>query len=141
VLNFVQYDNDDYPYVYAHTSREVLALVREIDAIEALSPGTSIAVTSRDHFPLSWYLRAYPAGYYGRPLATNDPIVIASAEQDAAIAALLGASYQRIGSYKLRPGVELVLFVREDVRRGTDGRTSKVTQRVDTGATSGPDRQ
>jgi uncharacterized protein (TIGR03663 family) len=115
-LNFVEYDDGRHPYVYVHTSREVLELVREIHRIEALNPGASIAVTSRDHFPLSWYLRAYRAGYYGAPVVTNDPLVIASEEQQPALAASLGGRYEQAGSYRLRPGVQLVLYVRRDLR-------------------------
>ena len=116
VLNFVQYDNNRYPYVYVHTSREVFALVREIGRLERLNPGLSIAVTSRDHFPLSWYLRGYRAGYYGKPVATNDPLVVASTHQQTMLDGLLGARYARTGSYTLRPGVQLVLYVRRDLR-------------------------
>jgi uncharacterized protein (TIGR03663 family) len=117
VLSFSQYDNVRYPYVYAHTSREALGLVREIDRIQTLNPGASIAVTSRDHFPLSWYLRAYRAGYYGRPVVTGDPIIVASDSQQAVLDASLGQPFELVGSYRLRPGVQLVLYVRRDLRR------------------------
>ena len=117
LLNFVEYDNSRHPYVYAHTSREVLVLVREIDRLERLNPGVSIAVTSRDHFPLSWYLREYAAGYYGRPAVTGYPLVVASEEQKDALDGLLGKDFDRMGFYSLRPGVRLVLYVRRDLRR------------------------
>jgi uncharacterized protein (TIGR03663 family) len=120
VLNFVDYDKSSHPYVYAHTSREVLALVGEIGRLEQLNPGASIAVTSRDHFPLSWYLREYAAGYYGRPTVTGDPLVVASEEQKDALDGLLGKDFDRMGSYSLRPGVRLVLYVRRDLRRSAD---------------------
>jgi uncharacterized protein (TIGR03663 family) len=118
VLSFVQYDNDRYPYVYAHTSRDLLRLVDDIHRIEARHRGSSIAVTSRDHFPLSWYLRAYRAGYYGRPVVTGDPLVIASEEQRETLDRSLSSAYQRVGSYALRPGVRLVLYVRRDLGDG-----------------------
>ena len=116
VLNFREYDNDRYPYVYAHTSREVLGLVQRIAQLQAAHGPLTIAVTSRDQFPLSWYLRGYRAGYYGREIATGDPIVIASEEQQVVLGAMLGASYEAIGTYQLRPGVRLVLYVRRDLR-------------------------
>ena len=118
VLNFIEYDNDKHPYVYAHTSREVLAMVREINRIEAANPRASIAITSPDHFPLSWYLRDYPAGYYGRVVATKDPLVIASTDQQEALDAALGDGFERIGVYSLRPGVQLVLYASRQLRRG-----------------------
>jgi uncharacterized protein (TIGR03663 family) len=117
-LNFAEYDNETLPYVYAHTSREVLTMVEEIGRLESEHPGSAIAVTSADHFPLSWYLRGYPVGFYGRVLATGDPLVIASEDQQEELEALLGDQYSRVASYRLRPGVTLVLYVRRDLRRG-----------------------
>lgn len=116
-LSFARYDDDRYPYVYAHTSRELLALVEQVRQIQQQNPGTTIAVTSADHFPLSWYLRGYRVGYYGRPLVTNDPVVIASDEQQATLEPALGDRYERVGSYVLRPGAVLILYLRRDVRR------------------------
>jgi hypothetical protein len=118
ILNFVEYDNDRHPYVYAHTSREVLAMVREINRIEAANPRSSIAITSPDHFPLSWYLRDYPTGYYGRAVVAKDPLVIASVDQQATLDEALGAGFERIGVYSLRPGVQLVLYASRELRRG-----------------------
>ena len=116
-LNFIHYDDNRYPYVYVHTSREALALVRQIGQIEQVNPGATIAVTSRDHFPLSWYLRAYHVGYYGRPTVTGDALVIASAEQVAKLHPQLIEKYEQAGSFNLRPGVQLFLYVRRDLRR------------------------
>jgi len=118
VLSFVQYDNGRYPYVYAHTSRDVLRLVEDIRQIEARHPDSPIAVTSKDHFPLSWYLRVYRVGYYGRPVVTGDPLVVASLQQQDTLDRSLGSAYQRVGSYGLRPGVTLVLYARRDLGHG-----------------------
>ena len=115
VLNFVRYDDGRYPYVYVHTYRDVLALVDEIHRLQSHNPGLTIAITSRDQFPLSWYLRDYRAGYHGRPVATNDSLVIASQEQQEALGRLLGERYNPLGSYRLRPGVRLVLYARRDL--------------------------
>ncbi len=117
LLNFVRYDDPRHPYVYVHTSREIFALLREIGRIETMNPGATIAVTSRDQFPLSWYLRDYRAGYYGHAVVTNDALVVASEEQQATLEASFGDRYSRVGSYRLRPGVQLVLYVRRDLRR------------------------
>jgi uncharacterized protein (TIGR03663 family) len=118
VLNFIQYDDDRHPYVYAHTSRHVLAMVRDINMIEAANPGTSIAITSPDHFPLSWYLRDYSVGYYGRVVVTKDPLVIASTDQQAELDAALGNGFEHVGVYSLRPGVQLMLYASRQLRRG-----------------------
>jgi uncharacterized protein (TIGR03663 family) len=119
VLNFVRYDDGRYPYVYAHTNREVLTLVDEIRRLQAHNPAITIAITSEDQFPLSWYLRDYRAGYYGRPLVTNDSLIIGSEEQRETLERMLGDQYERLGSYRLRPGVRLVLYARRDLRKVT----------------------
>lgn len=115
-LNFVRYDDDRLPYVYAHTRRGVLDLLSHIDQIRARAGSQlTIAVVSPEHFPLSWYLRDYTAGYYGRVTKTNHPIFIGSHRQDEELRVLLGERYLRIGMYPLRPGVDLVLYVRRDL--------------------------
>jgi len=128
VLSFVRYDDGRYPYVYVHTQREVMAMVDEIERLRTYNPALTIAITSRDQFPLSWYLRGYRAGYHGRPVATNDSLVIASEEQQPVIDRLLGDRYAKLRSYRLRPGVWLVLYARRDLKGVTlpiDDRTSK----------------
>jgi len=114
-LTFVHYDDEAYPYVYVHTKREVIDLVKQIDGISNGSDGhspISIAVTSPEHFPLSWYLRYYRTGFYGRVVKVADPVVIGSEYQAQALQYVLGNEYQRKGTYVLRPGIRLVLFVR-----------------------------
>lgn len=118
VLNFFRYDDDRLTYPYAHTSREVLELVRRIDRAREHAPrGTrvTVAVLSRDHFPLSWYLRSYPTGYYGRIVDTRDPICIASTREDDEVRRALEPEYVRSGPYTLRRGVRLVLYIRRDL--------------------------
>jgi uncharacterized protein (TIGR03663 family) len=114
-LSFWHYDSERSPYVYVHTSREILPLVDAVARVEAAHPGTLIAVTSPVYFPLPWYLRDYPVGYHGRVIATGAPIVIASLDQQRALDATLGGTYERLGPYLLRPGVRLLLYVRRDL--------------------------
>ena len=76
-----------------------------------------------EYFPLPWYLKDYPAGYYGRIPNTRDAIFIGSTKQDDALKTQLGAGFVRSGPYSLRPGVDLVVYVRQD----SDG---AVTSRV-----------
>jgi uncharacterized protein (TIGR03663 family) len=121
ILNFVRYDDDRYPYVYGHTRREALTLVREIERVMQRSGRRqvpTIAITSPDQFPLSWYFRDYPVGYYGQLVPVTDPVVIGSEKQADELQSRLGSTYQRIGAYSLRPGVTLVLFVRQDLLAG-----------------------
>ena len=126
-LNFRNYDNDaeSYVYVYAHTRREMLKLVDEINRIAKLSGHsgqTGITIVSRDYWPLPWYLRDYSrVGYYGRITETDESIIIASEDQRAEVLERFGFRYQQVssglnaaGSYPLRPGVNLLLFVKKD---------------------------
>ncbi len=126
-LNFFNYDNDAqyYVYVYAHTRRETLALVDEIDRVaERTKQGgqTGITVVSPDYWPLPWYLRDFArVGYHGRMSASSEPVIIASESQGAEVQSTFGDQYEQVtsgfnsaGSYPLRPGVSLLLYVRRD---------------------------
>ena len=121
-LNFINYDNDKgyYVYVYAHTTRGMLDLVKEIDTIAAKQDGlaTGISILSPDYWPLPWYLRNYTrVGYYGRTAATSEPMIIANVNQKPEIDTNYGAMYRQEpssapdGSFELRPGVRLLLYV------------------------------
>lgn len=127
-LNFLNYDNDDqyYVYVYAHTRRETSLLVDEINGIANRSgtkSETGITIVSPDYWPLPWYFRDYTrVGYYGHMSASTEPIIIANESQRAEMQATFGSRYRQVesgvnsnGSFALRPGVDLLLYVRRDV--------------------------
>lgn len=118
-LNFFNYDDDRYPYVYAHTRRETLQLVKEIERLAkkaGTNEQTGITITSPDYWPLPWYLRDYKrVGYFGQMSATSEPLIIGKEDQSARLQATLGESYRKVGSYALRPGVILVLYARNDL--------------------------
>ena len=126
-LNFVHYDDDQYAYVYAHTRREMLQMLDEIDRIsKRLGTGTDtgIALVSPDYWPLPWYLRDYKkVGYYQQITPTNEPLIIGSMAQEEQLKANYGDRYVLVssskddGSYDLRPGVDLLLYVRKDVAK------------------------
>jgi len=122
-LNFVNYDNEDekYVYVYAHTKRSALDLVNEIDRIAKQEHGgqTGITIVSPDYWPLPWYLRNYTrVGYYGQMAPSVEPIIIAREDQKEQVEANFGALYEQVsskqqdGTFDLRPGVKLLLYVR-----------------------------
>jgi uncharacterized protein (TIGR03663 family) len=124
-LNFVNYDNDDqyYVYVYAHTRRGTLDLVKNIEQIAADHEGksTGITIVSPDYWPLPWYLRNYDrVGYFGRMAPSAEPLIIANEQQKAEVEANFGEVYRQVesndgsGSYELRPGVRLLLYVRRN---------------------------
>lgn len=129
-LNFYNYDNDSryFVYVYAHTRRETLKLLQEIDRIAQQThygPQTGITIVAPDYWPLPWYLRDYSrVGYFGRMVASNEPIIIATQGQADQVVGSLGDRYQQVhsglnlqGSFPLRPGVDLLLFTRSELAK------------------------
>ncbi len=120
-LNFVRYDNEDQVYVYAHTNREFLELMDQIDYYANKSGrGTDakIEVVSPDYWPMVWNLRNYKqANFHGHIVDTADAemIVAKKTDQDADVIRRYSARYEYVGSYALRPGVDLVLLVRKDL--------------------------
>ena len=125
-LNFINYDNDNekYVYVYAHTKRNTLALVNEVERIAKENAGnkTGISIVSPDYWPLPWYFRNFSrVGYYGQMAATTEPLIIANANQKDEIDTKFGLLYQQVpgpdpgSTFELRPGVSLLLYER---RRG-----------------------
>ncbi|HYH00911.1 MAG TPA: flippase activity-associated protein Agl23 [Terriglobales bacterium] len=114
-LNFFRYDDDRYVYPYVQTSRGFQHLVDEVNGI-AQSTGSgnqlSMAVLSPHYWPLPWYLRDYKnVGYFGRLEPTEATVVIGSGKQRRVLEGSLGDRYRFAGSYPLRPGSDLVLFV------------------------------
>lgn len=127
-LNFLNYDNDDsyYVYVYAHTRRDTLKLVAEINQVAQRThqgDQTGITIVSPDYWPLPWYLRDYKrVGYHGRMTPSTEPLIIARQDQAAEVEATFGDRYQRIqsgtnpaGTFALRPGVDLLLYTRREL--------------------------
>jgi hypothetical protein len=120
-LNFQRYDDDSVPYVYAHTHRGFLDLIKQIDHYAAKSgkgKNATIEIVSPDYWPMPWYTREYAhANYHGRiaPANTAEIIVAKKDEQDEEIVRSYAAHYRYVGAYSLRPGVELYLLVRRDL--------------------------
>jgi uncharacterized protein (TIGR03663 family) len=115
-LSFRHYDDDSRAYVYAHTRRDFLALVKEVDSIAAADPAgkdIGIVVMSPEHWPLPWYLRNYThVGYWGKVIDTSEPILIVHENQVEEVESRLGDRYRRVSSHELRPGNELYLYVK-----------------------------
>jgi uncharacterized protein (TIGR03663 family) len=124
VLNFFHYDDNNgakYPYVYAHTVRDFLRLVDEIDSIAAGNPAgkdIGIVVMSPEYWPLPWYLRSYRrAGFWDKIVETSEPILIVHQNQAQEVERLFGSRYRYISSHDLRPGVRLYMYLRRDVQQ------------------------
>ena len=128
VINFFKYDDDSYPYVYSHTRREAVEMVREVERAgeRAGTKQPAVSIVSPEYWPMPWYFRDNPrVGYTSQVAPSYDPrttlVVIgrksetASEDQSAKLRATLGSDYVEVGTYALRPGVELILFERRDL--------------------------
>jgi predicted membrane-bound mannosyltransferase len=108
------------PYVYAHTKRGFLDLIREIERYAEKSgkgKQASVEVVSSDYWSMPWYTRDYPKVIFHGKLAdaNTSEMVVASEAQKSELAQRYAAHYKFAGKYPLRPGVELYLLVRKDL--------------------------
>jgi uncharacterized protein (TIGR03663 family) len=108
--NFTAYNDTQYGYVYAQTDKDLLNLVQEVNWVKP----NSIYYATPDYWPLPWYFRNQQiAGYDDKvPPDTQADVLIVSDEQRAEAEEKLRGKY-RSQDYTLRPGVQLVLFVKE----------------------------
>jgi hypothetical protein len=76
-----------------------------------------VEIISPDYWPLTWYMLEYKANFHGRPVdqKTSEMIVAKKDAQDALLIQKYAADYKWIDVYPLRPGVNLVLLVRNDI--------------------------
>lgn len=120
-LNFVRYDDEAMPYIYAHTKRGFLDLVDKIYYYADKSgkgKDATIEVVSPDYWSMPWYLRDYKnAHFYGQLVDANtaEIIIAKKNDQDADIRERYATHYKIAGEYPLRPGVDLYLLVRNDI--------------------------
>jgi predicted membrane-bound mannosyltransferase len=120
--NWTPYVDGQYGYVYAQTDRDFLEFVQAVKQAAAQFPTqneTGIHIASPEYWPLPWYLRDYPGVAYAGTLPAKldeapiaQPIVVARADQQAQLAGTPG--WRQVGrEYTLRPGVQLLVFVRD----------------------------
>ncbi len=134
-LNFKPYVDGLYGYVYAQTDRNFFELVQAIKKEADKFPAhkhTGVYVATGEYWPLPWYLRDYDQVAYtgnlpaslGGPPPISQPIIIASVSQQVELDGLPGwrALPQ---AFTLRPGVEIVIYVRDEAanqpQSGQDG--------------------
>ena len=133
-LNFVRYDDDEMVYVYAHTRRGFLDMMREIERYaEKSGKGRDavIEIVSPDYWPMTWYVKDYTkANFFGSPVdaTTSEMVVFKKNDQDAIAIQKYSPNYKYIGVYPLRPGVNLVLLVRKDLADASAQDVSKVLE-------------
>jgi len=119
------------PYVYSHTTTNLMNLVETVRELVRLDPEHSaVQVISRDQgWPLPWYFRDLKSvGYQATPPAALDaPIVIFDSDQKPEVDKLLfGKLYQENGPYGLRPLLFLNMLVEESLwKRHMEKRTAE----------------
>ncbi len=119
-LNFVRWDDDQMPYVYAHTRRGFEDMMAKIDHYAEKSgkgKDAVIDVVSPDYWPMTWYTVNYNhVGYHGHLVDTQAELIVTKKkDQDQAAIQKYSEHYKFAGWYPLRPGVDLVLLVRNDI--------------------------
>jgi uncharacterized protein (TIGR03663 family) len=133
VANFISFAAPGNPYVYAHPTKDVLAIARRVEEVSRAYPeGRDMPVLvvcpDGDYWPLPWYLRSFKnVGYYSdvNEIRSPAPVVIAAAGfQDQLIGRLFDISPAgRKNLYvplfdkgiELRPQVELRGYVTKDL--------------------------
>lgn len=120
-LNFVKYDDNDMSYIYAHTKREFLDMMQKIEYYADKSGRgmkATVEVVSPDYWPMVWYTRKFEKANYSGQLVdanTAELIVSKAGDQDDDVIRRYSAHYKYVGTYPLRPGVDLRLLVRKDL--------------------------
>jgi uncharacterized protein (TIGR03663 family) len=118
------------PYVYAHSSTDVLNLAARMEQLAKVAPdGYNMqvhVVTPDNYWPLPWYLRRFNQDHVGYwhdadewwadvKALPSPAVVIVSPEVEAAAVAKLGSGYNCQSLYGLRPLVFLRVCVRESL--------------------------
>ena len=120
-LNFVRYDGEEMPYVYAHTKRGFHDLIKKIEYYaEKSGKGNkaTVEIVSPDYWGMPWYLKDYKnAAFHGQLVDANtaEMIVAKKGDQDFDVFNRYAAHYKFAGEFPLRPGVDLMLLVRKDL--------------------------
>lgn len=105
------------PYTYSQTRPNVHELVARVEGLALVHPdGRNMLVkvaAPESYWPLPWYLRQFKrVGWWDQlPEDPYAPVVIASARLGAALDEKSGKKWIATGTYELRPGVYLELFV------------------------------
>lgn len=107
------------PYVYSHTSTNLLRLIPIVRDLRDTAPdgAFNVLVVNRDAgWPLPWYLRDIPSVRYATevPETLDARVIIAETSMQSTIEAKFnGARYITRSPFGLRPGVLLTLWVEQ----------------------------
>ncbi|RMH33465.1 MAG: TIGR03663 family protein [Acidobacteria bacterium] len=130
-INFWRYDDEDMPYVYAHTKRgyrEFLQQIQHYAEKSGKGNDATIQIVTPEYWPLPWDLRNYNrANFYGYvvPSTTAELIVAQKDRQESEIMREYKKHYKYVGEYPLRPGVDFILLVRRDL---ADSNTKEINE-------------
>ncbi len=110
------------PWVYAHTSTNLVELVNRVDELAAFHAGgrlltIKVVQPDNDYWPLPWYFRRYPNVGYWNSIA-EDPdadVIISSPRIGEELRARLKGAYFGPALYSLRPAVLRELYVRQEL--------------------------
>ena len=129
--NFVYAADSRNPYVYAHTTDDIFAVVDRVKDFAGIngigeSVPIDVACSGKDYWPLPWYLRSYAVRWSVELPATIGPLIIISEDLEGTLAHRLYVETptkdRRMYMYLfddpyymwLRPKVKLLGFVRKD---------------------------
>jgi len=107
------------PYVYAHTSPDLLNLAARIKDLANVAPEhrelrVNVIAPGSDYWPLPWYLRGFPGtGYWDEiPPDQNAQVIITAPDYEERIESLLDGEYMK-EYFGLRPDVRLTVYIRQ----------------------------
>jgi predicted membrane-bound mannosyltransferase len=138
-LNFRFYADPRNPYVYGHTSPDLVNLADRIEGLARVSPhGRDMlinVVTPENYWPLPWYLRRFNrdhVGYWHDPAAwagdtaglPDADVIVLTQDVQAAVDLQLRAAYNRQMMFGLRPNVFLAVYVRQGLWQAYLGRVA-----------------
>lgn len=109
------------PYVYSHTSTNLLRLLPQVRELQKTAPDDAfnVLVINRDAgWPLPWYWRDIKSVHYTNtiPETIDARVIIAEPEMKAALEAkFAGKTYTKPDLFGLRPGVMLNLWIEQSL--------------------------
>ena len=134
--SFVDYEDRNNPYVYAHTTNDVPLLIERVEQIAAADPEgeamhVQVICPDHDYWPIPWYLRSFShVGWFARlPDGPAARLIITQPEMEPALVRKFyeepppGQRYLYVPlppdgekqEWLLRPHVPLRVFVRLDL--------------------------
>lgn len=114
------------PYVYGHTSHNLLKLVERAETVARLTPeghamAIKVLVPGNDFWPLPWYLRGFNPDHVDyldavpADASVDAPLIVTSPELLEAVQGRARGHYIVDQYYGLRPDVLLAVLIRQDL--------------------------